>query len=100
MLWSPPPFEDQNGVITSYTINVSMVLTGEVLQLVTNTTELGLDYLEPHSKYSVVVAAETRIGQGPFSSVLVFETKEDCESMVPVRGLLCNGKSMLLSCCV
>ncbi len=52
---------------------------GEVVQLVTTTTEVELDFLKPHTSYSVVVAAGTRVGWGPFSSVLLFQTKESGE---------------------
>lgn len=75
--WSPLPLEDQNGVITGYIVNVSTVPAGEVVQLLTSATELHLDFLMPHTAYSVVVAAETSVGHGPFSTVLLFQTNED-----------------------
>lgn len=77
LLWSPPPPEDHNGVITVFEVNITTVLTGETIQLFTNQTQLEVDFLKPHTDYSVVIAAHTQVGSGPFSTTLLFRTAED-----------------------
>ena len=76
--WDPPPFDDQNGVITSYTViitnlnrtNISMSIN------VTNTSYTAID-LEEFKVYDIQVAAMTPVGLGPFSDVIRSQTFED-----------------------
>ena len=77
MMWEPPLPEYQNGAIIGYLINVTLMETEQVYQLYTNDTDLTFDFLQPHDVYTVVIAAETTAGLGPFSTSLLFETKEN-----------------------
>lgn len=77
LAWDPPLFEDQNGVIVSYTINVTLLETGEEFQLSTDAHSLLLDSLRPFGTYSFIIAAETVVSEGPFSTVLTIATPED-----------------------
>lgn len=79
LMWEPPLFEDQNGVITSYIINVVLNETAENFQLSTAEPRLFLDSLRPFGTYSFVIAAQTIAGVGPFSTVLTIATPEDSE---------------------
>jgi len=77
LAWDPPLFEDQNGVIISYAINVTLLETGEKFQLSTDAHSLILDSLRPFGTYSFIIAAETVVSEGPFSTVLTIATPED-----------------------
>ena len=46
--WQPPLFSDQNGVIRGYLINISVVETGAVLQLTSQTTARNISVLHPY----------------------------------------------------
>ena len=82
--WQPPAQEGQNGIITSYTILITEVLTD------TNTTyqrdgsrnELVITGLHPYYDYSCAVAAQTSVGMGPFSAPFTVTTHQDGESMI------------------
>ncbi len=66
---------EQNGLITSYTINVTQLETEEVEQLVTEATTLSVD-VQPYSTYSFLVAASTDVGRGEFSTAVNVRTPE------------------------
>ena len=73
----PPPPEHQNGIITTYIVNVSLEGSHTEYQLTTTSLNLTLEGLHPFSTYIMVVAAETEIGRGPFSSPFEIHTPED-----------------------
>ena len=90
-MWEPPLFEDQNGIITSYIINVVLNETAENFQLSTAESRLFLDSLRPFGTYSFVIAAQTIAGIGPFSTVLTIATPEDSElCMINITTVLCE----------
>ena len=65
--WNPPPFEDTNGPILYYTVQVTEVETGQ--QLVsrsTSDTQITFINLHPYYIYEFTVAAYT-IGIGPYT---------------------------------
>ena len=74
--WDPPNYEDRNGVITGYVINVTNTRRNETLQYTSNTT-LTLSTLSPYTTYYCVVAARTSVGTGPFSTVITLQTLQD-----------------------
>lgn len=76
LLWNPPILEDQNGVIRSYTLNITEENTGTVFQITTSGTEILLDFLHPAYTYTCAVAAVT-IAPGPYSQPLVITTTPD-----------------------
>ena len=75
--WQPPLSEDQNGVITGYTLNVTSLETGETEELFTESTAYMLGSVNPHTLYAATVAAQTNAGRGPFSSLISVQTLED-----------------------
>ena len=66
----------QNGIITGYLINVTVVGTGETFQVSSTTTNLVIHSLRPFTTYVCVIAAETSAGTGPFSISLTVQTNE------------------------
>ena len=86
--WSPPPPDQQNGVIIHYVITVIEVDTGEEMQLTINTTWLRLDGLHPYYTYDFTLAAVT-VSQGPFSDTDSVRMPED-------GTLLCFSYSKIL----
>ena len=76
--WQPPPFEDQNGFIIQYRINVTEVITGREFVLVSTTTSLVVGSLHPDYIYQWVVTAVT-VGVGPYTAISSTRTLEDSE---------------------
>ena len=75
--WDPPNYEDRNGVIIGYVINVTNTRRSETLQYTSNTTALTLSTLSPYTTYHYIVAAQTSVGTGPFSAVITLLTPQD-----------------------
>ena len=67
LTWQPVPPEQQNGVITQYTVTVYTLTTNESQQLVTTDTSIEVLDLHPFYLYELIVAAETTVGVGPYS---------------------------------
>ena len=84
--WQPPVPEEQNGIIISYTIVLTELLTNTVFTYQRNGshTEIVITSLHPHYDYRCSIAAETSVGLGPFSASFILTTQQDCE-------LLYNG---------
>ena len=76
LIWNPPSYEEQNGVIIGYVIDVTLLETGEQFQLNSSTTSLELTNLRPYRTYWCIIAAATSVGLGPFNITIV-ETLED-----------------------
>ena len=74
--WSPPPFEDQNGILRHYVINITELETGITFSRVSLTTSISLHNLHPFYRYSVTVTAVT-VGPGPATIVFIVQTRED-----------------------
>ena len=70
MTWIPPPEEEQNGVIRSYRIYVTEILTETVREIVAagNSRIQIVNHLHPYYTYECVIAAFT-IGLGPTASI-------------------------------
>lgn len=86
MEWYPPRFEDSNGIIREYIINITEINTGNSWQLTVgnetfiagsnNTITTFIDSLHPFYSYSFSIAAQT-IALGPFSAFVIVEMPED-----------------------
>ena len=78
LVWRPPAFDQQNGIITTYFINVTEVETGMSYQLmVAGVTQLLIDTLHPYYVYNIFMSAATVVGEGPYSQVFTIQTLED-----------------------
>jgi len=65
--WSPPPYEETNGIIQYYTLMIVELDTNTTLPPIqSNTTEFTVFNLHPHYLYQCSVAAYTT-EIGPFS---------------------------------
>ena len=83
LAWKPPPLEQRNGDIIGY--RLSFWETTSNSNWTTFTTESAatvIDDLDPHTEYTIVVAASTAVGTGPYSPSLTVRTLEDGESYV------------------
>lgn len=78
--WEPLPVHEANGIITGYTVNVSVTETQTQSQHIVPTTELTLSALHPYYTYTIVVSAAT-VKQGPFSIEYVVRTPPAGESI-------------------
>lgn len=76
VMWEAPDPEDQNGIITGYSINVTLVRTSQTVQMTSSTNALYLDNLLPFRTYTCRVAARTSVGVGPYSIATSFMTEE------------------------
>ena len=74
--WDPPAAAEQNGIIISYTVNITGVETGEQLQLTAQSQSVNVTGLTPYTTYFCIVAASTAIGPGPFSTQIIIQTPE------------------------
>lgn len=77
--WTPPSYEQQNGIIVGYNINVTDTKSGEVFSFVTFETWVAADALVPYTIYSIVIEAFTTVGNGPHTATYTFKTSEDGE---------------------
>ena len=81
--WGPPPYEDQNGMIISYTIIVTeeeMGESGTTDTYTTSETTFSLINLEPYRTYEIIISASTTIGTGPYSDIFTVTTAESRKS--------------------
>ena len=74
--WVPPPFEQQNGIIREYRVNITERETGMVYHLATAATSLTVPSLHPFYTYDCIVAAVT-ISEGPYSGEVNITMPED-----------------------
>ena len=76
--WIPPPPQDHNGPLTFYEIKFSQSQFDSIPTVSVHSLELFISYsdLEEYTNYTVVVAAATSTGLGPFSSAVIFTTRE------------------------
>ena len=74
--WDPPPFDQQNGRIRQYLINVTELDTGTSFLQTSLGTEFTVYSLHPHYYYEFTIAAVT-VGVGPATPPIVVQTNED-----------------------
>ncbi len=80
LTWELPLQEDQNGEITSYSVSFTSLDSSDTsVVTVYDSEELELTELRPFTTYTIVIAAETTIGIGPYSKVFHVQTLEDGE---------------------
>lgn len=70
--WSPPPAQHINGVLLGYKVQLKSNITKTGSQMTVNATtrSVTLHHLSPSATYAVRVAAYTRLGPGPYSSLV------------------------------
>lgn len=70
-----PPTSQQNGMIRSYSVNITMADTGLLHGYISNTTSILIGELVPYSVYFIEVAAVT-VATGPYSEIIYAATPE------------------------
>ena len=79
--WDPPPFDQQNGRIRQYLINITELDTGSSFLQTSSGTEFTVYSLHPNYYYEFTVAAVT-VGVGPPSPPIVVQTNEDGNNII------------------
>ena len=73
--WEPPPPENRNGIINSYTLSCA-VEDGTNIELVLNPVlQMSLYDLSPNAEHSCRVAASTAAGIGPYTDYVTTYTE-------------------------
>nr|XP_039247526.1 phosphatidylinositol phosphatase PTPRQ-like [Styela clava] len=93
--WKPP--RKPNGIVTEYLVEYS--IEDNVFDSVTYETNVTLSDLQKYATYLATVTAFTRVGQGPSSSPVIFQTLEDAPSDPPrnVTAISEESTSMFVS---
>ena len=76
LAWDPPLPSEQNGPLTSFTINMTRLESGEMNQLMAVTTSLSVA-IRPYSTYTFFIAATNIVGRGPFSTAITVRIPEN-----------------------
>ena len=76
LVWDQLEFENQNGIIVGYVVNVTVAETGETFQDYSATNRITLHSLRPFTTYTFAVAAQTSVNVGPFSITVTSRTAE------------------------
>jgi len=79
--WSPPLPENQNGIITHYTVNITDLDTGAYDIIETPSNTLSVLHLQPHTAYGIIIYASTGGGDGPATIPITVQTHEDGKTM-------------------
>ena len=67
MSWDPPPFNQRNGIILRYSINITTLTDQcEVYSSLSTSNSYTVNSLRPYTSYSCSVAAETSVGRGTY----------------------------------
>ena len=74
--WNSLQPEDENGIVRSYIINVTIADNGLNFEVTAYTNSVFLNDLHPYYTYMVSIAAFT-VELGPFSIVTSYKTNED-----------------------
>ncbi|XP_038660213.1 receptor-type tyrosine-protein phosphatase delta isoform X15 [Scyliorhinus canicula] len=87
--WLPPPAENQNGIITKYSIKYTASdreaasSRNEASDIPPDAAQYLLEHLEKWTEYRIVMTAHTDVGAGPESSPILIRTDEDVPSGPP-----------------
>ena len=76
LTWDPPTAANQNGIVHTYIINMTVLESGENVQLMSNSTDRDFVMLHPYYTYAFIISAVT-IGPGPPSAVHNVITAEE-----------------------
>ena len=76
LTWSPPQFEDTNGIVRYYRVHIIEAETGRVFELTSNITSIYIYELHPYYTYECRIAAFT-IDLGPYSNVFTVQLAEE-----------------------
>ena len=86
--WEPPEFENQNGMITSYQVDIGAIDTNSSIRMTFPNTTAQVNNIRPYSGYQIRIAAVTAIGVGPLSHPFSLQTEEEGKASLPHIGAL------------
>lgn len=89
--WSPPPLDQQNGMIRLYQVKVVDLQTGQQLQYTTSSILFTVTELHPFYNYEVSVSAVTN-EPGPFSEAVLGTTLPDSKRLCIVYLVIAHTK--------
>ena len=97
LTWDSLPAGDQNGVVTAYVINVTVIETGQTFLLFSNTTSLTVNSLSPFRTFVCIIAAQTSAGTGPYGPIFTVMTPQDGKSKQKIKlfHILVNSSSCI-----
>ena len=76
LAWQPPPTNERNGAIRSYTIQIREIETNHTLEATSSNSNTTVQSLHPYYHYECRVRAET-ILPGPYSVAVTIQLDED-----------------------
>ena len=74
LMWTPPPNDQHNGVLTGYVINVAILENDGHFNLISQNSSLKLATLKPFRTYTFAIAAMTVVGVGPTRDLITIKT--------------------------
>lgn len=78
LMWYPPPFVDQNGHITFYSLTLrDLLFNTNDITAQSPTNSYTFTSLNEYNNYSCEIAAATSVGLGPYSQLVMFTTSQD-----------------------
>ena len=83
--WRAPRFEDRNGAIRHYIINVTELETGSVFDAITTHMGITFSFLHPYYTYVCTVYAVT-VGTGPGAEPISVTTMEDSKYLFRLKS--------------
>lgn len=98
LAWMAPPLERQNGLITGYSVNVTNTDTGVSMLLSStgNSNSITVTQLSPYTSYLCSVAAQTIVGQGPYTSPITVTTGEDGKNKLASSSIINHISTLFL----
>ena len=91
LAWKPPSLEQRNGEIIGYRLSIRETTSNSNwTSFTTQSTATVIDDLDPHTVYTIVVAASTAVGTGPYSPSLTVRTLEDGKFFLSCLSQLVN----------
>lgn len=79
LTWELPLYSERNGIIISYSINITDIEAETQRTYSTSSFSYSLS-VEPYTSYALYIAAATEVGLGPYSTATQIRTPEAGES--------------------
>ena len=73
-MWTPPPNDQHNGVLTGYVVNVAILENNGSFSQISQNSSFTLDTLKPFRTYTFAIAAMTVVGVGPTGDLITIKT--------------------------
>ena len=73
-MWTPPPNDQHNGVLTGYVVNVAILENNGSFSQISQNSSFTLDTLKPFRTYTFAIAAMTVVGVGPIGDLITIKT--------------------------